>query len=214
VTWLPRSSIVSPQVCGTTVRVSATAHARAAMIHCFCASSDRARKARVSRRRTGRSASRTSAGARAARAPHRPEASAVLVFKNCETSAPDMTATLVRSSSFARSAPISSSIWINTKSTGAIERIFNARVGESLFGAVSVRYGLAARPIEIEPAHDGPRAMRAVPAEPDGATTVELHPAYQRRRFRLVGAASRSARRHSCRLRPTRLSRIPLRRKF
>lgn len=79
-------------------------------------------------------------------------------------------------------------IWINTKSTGAIERIFNARVGESLFGAVSVRYGLAARPIEIEPAHDGPRAMRAVPAEPDGATTVELHPAYQRRRFRLVGS--------------------------
>jgi len=79
-------------------------------------------------------------------------------------------------------------IWINTKSTGAIERIFNARVGESLFGAVSVRYGLAARPIEIEPAHDGPRAMRAVPAEPDGATTVEIHPAYQRRRFRLVGS--------------------------
>ncbi len=30
-------------------------------------------------------------------------------------------------------------IWINTKSTGAIERIFSARVGASMFGAVSVR---------------------------------------------------------------------------
>src|SRR5260370_11530007 len=83
-----------------------------------------------------------------------------------------------------------SAIWVNTKGTGAIERLFNARVGESLFGAVSVRYGLTARSFGAN--HTG--ACReadealSVPLHPDGAGSVELHPAYQRRRFSIAGS--------------------------
>src|ERR671930_397532 len=45
-----------------------------------------------------------------------------------------------------------SAIWINTKGTGAVERIFSVDVGQSLTGAISIRYaGPGHRPFE-EPA--------------------------------------------------------------
>lgn len=83
-----------------------------------------------------------------------------------------------------------SAIWVNTKGTGAIERVFNARVGESLFGAVSVRYGLTARSFGANHTggcRDADEAL-SVPLHPDGAGSVELHPAYQRRRFSIAGS--------------------------
>lgn len=81
-----------------------------------------------------------------------------------------------------------SSIWVNTKATGAIERIFNVGVGESLFGAIYVRYAssghrlLTKRPGETEHHDEG-----YVWLVPDVPATVELHPAYQRRRYPLAG---------------------------
>src|SRR5919108_4853765 len=46
-----------------------------------------------------------------------------------------------------------SAIWINTKGTGAVERIFSVDVGQSLTGALSIRYvGPGHRPFE-EPAN-------------------------------------------------------------
>ena len=83
-----------------------------------------------------------------------------------------------------------SAIWVNTKGTGAIERVFNARVGESLFGAVCVRYGLGSRWIESNGTgsrHEAEKTL-AVPLQPDGTGVVELHPAYQRRRFWIAGS--------------------------
>src|ERR1700681_411774 len=77
-----------------------------------------------------------------------------------------------------------SAIWVNTKGTGAIERVFNARVGESLFGAVCVRYGLMGT--SFDDARHQPEATVAVPLSPDGDGSVELHPAYQRRRFTIA----------------------------
>ena len=85
-----------------------------------------------------------------------------------------------------------SAIWVNTKGTGAIERVFNARVGESLFGAVSVRYGLTAQPLETNhsaAAHELEKTL-SVPLQPDGPGSVELHPAYQRRRFSIAGSVA------------------------
>lgn len=75
------------------------------------------------------------------------------------------------------------------KGTGAIERVFNARVGESLFGAVSIRYALTSRPIEPRggPRHDQEDAL-AVPLLTGDSGSVELHPAYLRRRFSLAGS--------------------------
>ena len=81
-----------------------------------------------------------------------------------------------------------SAVWLNTKGTGAIERVFNARLGESLFGAVSVRYGLTASSID-DRAGDNHRTegARSVPLQPEVDGSVEIHPAYQRRRFSLAG---------------------------
>jgi glycogen debranching enzyme len=82
-----------------------------------------------------------------------------------------------------------SAIWINTKGTGAIERVFNARVGESLFGSVSIRYGLMSQSIETKDPW-GSRGAQETPSialQPDSPGSVELHPAYQLRRFSIQG---------------------------
>ncbi len=85
-----------------------------------------------------------------------------------------------------------SAIWINTKGTGAIERVFHAGLGESLFGAVSVRYGLTSQSLRSTWTQDvhgaGERPFIALHA--DGPGTFELHPAYQRHRFRLAGSVN------------------------
>ncbi len=82
-----------------------------------------------------------------------------------------------------------SAVWVNIKGTGAIERVFNVRVGESLFGAVSVRYALASRSIEAPGDHRHEREdALAVPLRPGDSGSVELHPAYQRRHFCLAGS--------------------------
>jgi Amylo-alpha-1,6-glucosidase len=69
-----------------------------------------------------------------------------------------------------------SAIWIQTKGDGAIERVFSNSIAESLVGTVDVRY--AGRPEHAESYfsgvfHVGPRAL-------------EIHPAYQRVRFRTI----------------------------
>ncbi len=80
-----------------------------------------------------------------------------------------------------------SAVWVTMKSTGAIERIFSARVGASMFGAGSVRYAFCSQPVDGIVAPQRRDRSAAVPVEPEGPTSVELHPAYQRRRFSLPG---------------------------
>ncbi len=72
-----------------------------------------------------------------------------------------------------------SALWVNTKGTGAIERVFANALGQSLFGTILLRYG----------AH-GPKAPQDayVSLGPDGGRrSFEIHPAYQRMRFTLGG---------------------------
>jgi len=82
-----------------------------------------------------------------------------------------------------------SAIWVDTKGTGAIERVFHAGVGESLFGAVSIRYGLTSQSLRstwMRSAHEaGERAFIALHA--DGPGTFEIHPAFQRHNFTIAG---------------------------
>jgi hypothetical protein len=75
-----------------------------------------------------------------------------------------------------------SAVWVTTKGTGTIERVFNARVGESLFGAVSVRYALVVGS-HVTVQRDTNESS-SIPLQGD-AGTIEVHPAYQRRRFSL-----------------------------
>src|SRR6202042_574940 len=71
-----------------------------------------------------------------------------------------------------------SAIWIHTKGDGAIERIFLNSIGESLVGTINLRY--VGRPERVDPFFPGLFTM-----EP---RILEIHPAYQRVRFQLIGA--------------------------
>src|SRR5437764_3926074 len=82
-----------------------------------------------------------------------------------------------------------SAVWINTKGTGAVERIFSVDVGQSMSGAISIRYaGPGHRPFE-EPAggREGHEMSSHVSLRPAAPGTFEIHPAYQRHRFSIAG---------------------------
>ncbi|MGA8099383.1 MAG: hypothetical protein WB810_12085, partial [Candidatus Cybelea sp.] len=84
-----------------------------------------------------------------------------------------------------------SSLWVNTKNTGDIERIFCIAAGKTLVGSFSVRYGLVGRPLRdlrLGREHDaGERSYTPIEATSD-VVTFDIHPAYQRRRFVLADA--------------------------
>jgi hypothetical protein len=84
-----------------------------------------------------------------------------------------------------------SSLWVNTKNTGDIERIFCVPAGKALVGSFSVRYGLAGRPLRdfwLGREHD-PSEKSYTPLDTTrDVATFDIHPAYQRRRFILADA--------------------------
>ena len=89
-----------------------------------------------------------------------------------------------------------SALWVNTKGTGAIERVFSVDVGQSLAGAITIRYAGTdpypgtctdggSAPAAIAPDGRDPALYAGLhPAEPG---TFEIHPAYQRHHFTLAG---------------------------
>ncbi len=79
-----------------------------------------------------------------------------------------------------------SAIWVNTKSTGAIERVFSNALVQSLIGSISVEYGALGLPLSVAP-HFDPSARGFIALRPL-SRRFELHPAYQRLSF-AVGAA-------------------------
>ena len=85
-----------------------------------------------------------------------------------------------------------SSVWINTKSTGAIERVSPIKCAESLFGTIITRYAGTGSPLHdgwVESLHGDLGEPSYVGLRPDGnVRTFEIHPAYQRVRFTVVGA--------------------------
>ena len=85
-----------------------------------------------------------------------------------------------------------SAIWVNTKSTGAIERVSPIHSPQSLFGTIIVRYAGTGTPLSdgwLEGAHGTTSEPSYVGLRPDGnVSTFEIHPAYQRVTFTIVGA--------------------------
>ena len=86
-----------------------------------------------------------------------------------------------------------SSLWVNTKNTGDIERIFCIAAGKTLVGSFSVRYGLVGRRVRdfwLGHEHDpSEKSYTPLDATPD-VVTFDIHPAYQRRRFTLADGLS------------------------
>ncbi|MBV9737197.1 MAG: hypothetical protein JO177_03410 [Candidatus Eremiobacteraeota bacterium] len=83
-----------------------------------------------------------------------------------------------------------SAVWINTKSTGAIERVSPIKCPESLFGTIIIRYAGTGVPLSdgwLGPAHAAGSSYVGV--RPDNnVRTFEIHPACQRVTFTIVGA--------------------------
>lgn len=82
-------------------------------------------------------------------------------------------------------------VWIHTKNTGAIERVFSTALGQSLIGTVSLRYGGMALPIAAARLshRDDPSAIAYIGLRPDGPRrTFEIHPAYQRVTYTVAGS--------------------------
>jgi len=87
-----------------------------------------------------------------------------------------------------------SSLWVTTKGTGAIDRVFNTAAGESFINSMSVRYASPGHRVQT----DNEGTARLSSTDPNGASyvslrqdvpgTFEIHPAYQRHHFSITGA--------------------------
>ncbi len=83
-----------------------------------------------------------------------------------------------------------SAVWIHTKGTGALERVFLNSIGRPLLGGMSLRYGARSRWIsEVGPSRNGRDSEENYCGlfATVGARRFELHPAYQRVSFQLAG---------------------------
>ncbi len=83
-----------------------------------------------------------------------------------------------------------SALWVNTKNTGDVERVFSIASGHSLVGAISVRYAIAGRPLrDAWKGTAGDESGKVfTPLSIDRTTVrVEIHPAYQRRTVDIAG---------------------------
>jgi len=81
-----------------------------------------------------------------------------------------------------------SSIWVTTKANGTIERIFNVNAGETLFGTISIRFATSGHRLLIRhPDAPEPDTQGYVWLLPDAPAAIEIHPAYQRRRYVIAG---------------------------
>ena len=84
-----------------------------------------------------------------------------------------------------------SSLWVNTKNSGDIERIFCVATGKTLVGSFSVRYGMVGRPLWdfwLGDEHDPSQKSYTPLDATEDTVTFDIHPAYQRRRFTLAAA--------------------------
>jgi Bacterial alpha-L-rhamnosidase 6 hairpin glycosidase domain len=78
-----------------------------------------------------------------------------------------------------------SEIWVNTKSTGAVERLFLNALGQSLIGTISLEYGTLGLPLSVA-SHVDPSARGVIALRPEaGKRRFKIHPAYQRLSFEL-----------------------------
>jgi hypothetical protein len=81
-------------------------------------------------------------------------------------------------------------LWVNTKNTGDIERVFSVVDGKTLIGSIAVRCSIAGRPLRDAARTPSDNSLKVyTPLSLDlGEVAVEIHPAFQRRRFDVGGS--------------------------
>src|SRR5437588_9936685 len=78
-----------------------------------------------------------------------------------------------------------SALWVTTKGTGAVERVFCLKDGECLVNSITIRYAGTGSPLH----HLWDASVRHtqgdifVPLRHETPGTFEIHPAYQRHHF-------------------------------
>ena len=77
--------------------------------------------------------------------------------------------------------------WLTTRGGGSIQEIYNIDTGRAVVGTVAVRYTVATH-LLVPPGTAGEHSGAAVALRPAEPGTIEIHPAYQRRRFSLPGS--------------------------
>ena len=80
-------------------------------------------------------------------------------------------------------------LWVNTKNTGAIERVFSNEIGETVVGAINCLYAMAGNPIgvRLESTRDGAAQRTYASLRPEeGRRTFQIHPAFQRVAYTLA----------------------------
>ncbi len=83
-----------------------------------------------------------------------------------------------------------SELWVNTKNTGDIERVFSVRRGEIVIGSIAIRFSIAGRPLRDAGTFATDSTMKVyTPLLLDlEEVGVEIHPAFLRRRFDVGGS--------------------------
>ncbi|MDQ2866328.1 MAG: hypothetical protein M3R51_08890 [Candidatus Eremiobacteraeota bacterium] len=83
-----------------------------------------------------------------------------------------------------------SALWVNTKNTGDVERVFSIGRGRALIGSIAIRFAIAGRPLrDAAGAPSENSAKIYTPLSLDVAEVkVEIHPAFQRRSFDIGGS--------------------------
>ncbi len=83
-----------------------------------------------------------------------------------------------------------SALWVNTKNTGDIERVFSVLHGCALIGSIAIRFAIAGRPLRDVALDSGEPSLKVyTPLSLNlDDVLVEIHPAYQRRSFVIAGS--------------------------
>ncbi len=82
-----------------------------------------------------------------------------------------------------------SALWVNTKNTGDVERVFSIAHGRTVVGSIAIRFSIAGRPLRDATSGSFGSAKVYTPltlAMDD--VNVEIHPAFVRRRFDVGGS--------------------------
>jgi Bacterial alpha-L-rhamnosidase 6 hairpin glycosidase domain len=82
-----------------------------------------------------------------------------------------------------------SEIWVNTKNTGDVERVFSIAHGRTVIGSIAIRFSIAGRPIRDATlaADSSVKVYSPLTLQLD-EVNVEIHPAFVRRRFDVGGS--------------------------
>ena len=76
--------------------------------------------------------------------------------------------------------------WLTTRGDGSIQEMFSSDLGEPVAGALTIRYGDTGHGLLAASIHGAPGdGSSDVQLRPVAPGTIELHPAYQRRRIPL-----------------------------